>query len=114
MYREPTVKGNQINGLDLEDEINFQLEQNEETRIENNEEKLRNLQDNFKHSNIWIIGVPEGEEEEQEIENLFQCLFSACMFEKMSSSRVSSLSITVFLALKSSLSEINIATPAFF
>ena len=37
-----------------------------------NEERLKNLQDNFKHSNIWIIGVPEGEEEEQEIENLFE------------------------------------------
>ena len=37
-----------------------------------NEEKLRNLRDNFKCSNIWIIGVPEGEEEEQEIENLFE------------------------------------------
>ena len=36
-----------------------------------NEERLRNLQDIFKRSNIWIIGVPEGEEEEQEIENLF-------------------------------------------
>ena len=36
------------------------------------EERLRNLQDNFKHSNIQIIGVPEGEEEEQESENLFQ------------------------------------------
>ena len=37
-----------------------------------NEERLRNLQDNFKRSNIQIIGVPEGEEEEQEIENLFE------------------------------------------
>ena len=34
-------------------------------------ERLRNLWDNFKHSNIRIIGVPE-EEEEQEIENLFE------------------------------------------
>ena len=34
--------------------------------------RLRNLQDKFKHSNILIIGVPEGEEEEQEIENLFE------------------------------------------
>ena len=33
---------------------------------------LRTLQDNFKCSNIWIIGVPEGEEEEQQIENLFE------------------------------------------
>ena len=34
--------------------------------------KLRNLQDNFKRSNIQIIGVPEGEEQQQEIENLFE------------------------------------------
>ena len=31
-----------------------------------NEERLRNLQDNFKHSNIRIIGVPEGEGEDQD------------------------------------------------
>ena len=37
-----------------------------------NEERLRNFQDVFKHPNIRIIGVPEGEEEEQEIENLFE------------------------------------------
>ena len=45
--------------------------QNEETRIQKHEERLRNLWDNFKHSNIWIIGMPKGEEEKQEIENLF-------------------------------------------
>ena len=28
-----------------------------------NEERLRNIWDNFKHFNIRIIGVPEGEEE---------------------------------------------------
>ena len=28
--------------------------------------------DNFKRPNIWIIGVPEGEEKEQEIENFFE------------------------------------------
>ena len=33
-----------------------------------NEDKLRNLWVNFKHSNIQIIGVPEVEEEKQEIE----------------------------------------------
>ena len=38
----------------------------------NNEERLRNLQDIFKRPNIQIIGVPEGEEEEQKIENLFE------------------------------------------
>ena len=36
------------------------------------EEGLRNQQDNFKCYNIRIIGVPEGEEEDQEIENLFE------------------------------------------
>ena len=36
-----------------------------------NEERLRNLQDILKRSNIWIIGLPEGEEEEQKVENLF-------------------------------------------
>ena len=52
---------------------NIQLGQNEETRIQKkNEEWLRNLWDNFKLSNIQIIGVPGGEEEEQEMENLFQ------------------------------------------
>ena len=52
--------------------INIQPEHNEETKIQNNEKRLRNLWDNFKHSNIWIIGVPEGEEQEQEMENLFE------------------------------------------
>ena len=52
----------QISGLDQKEEINSQPEQNEETRIQKNEESLRNLQDNFKYSNIRIIGVPEGEE----------------------------------------------------
>ena len=37
-----------------------------------NEERTRILQDIFKHSNIQIIGVPEGEEQEQKIENLFE------------------------------------------
>ena len=35
-------------------------------------ERFRNLQDNFKCSNIQIIGVPEEEEEEQEIGDLFE------------------------------------------
>ena len=48
----------QINDLEQKEEINTQLEQNEETRIQKNEERLR---DNFKCSNIQIIGVPEGE-----------------------------------------------------
>ena len=64
--------GIQINNLEQNEEINIQPEQNEEIRIQKNEERLGNLQDNFKHSNIRIIGVPEGEEQEQKIENLFE------------------------------------------
>ena len=64
--------GTQIKALDQKEEINIQPEQNEEKRIQKNEERLRNLQDIFKPSNIRIMGVPEGEEEEQEIENLFE------------------------------------------
>ena len=62
----------QINNLEQKKEVNIQPEENEETRIQKNKERLRNLQDIFKHSNTWIIGVPEGEEQEQEIENLFE------------------------------------------
>ena len=61
--------GTQISGLEQKEEINIQPEQNEETRIQKNEERLKNLWNNFKFSNIQIIGVPEGEEEEQETEN---------------------------------------------
>ena len=64
--------GTEINGLEQKEEINIQPEQNEETRIWKNEERLRNLRDNFKHSNTRIIGVPEGEGQQQEIEHLFE------------------------------------------
>ena len=64
--------GTQINGVDQKEDRNIQPEQNEETRIKKNEKRLKNLQDIFKRSNIRIIGVPEGEEEEQQIENLFE------------------------------------------
>ena len=62
----------QINGVDQKEERNIQSEKNEEIRIQKNEERFRNLQDIFKCSNIPITGVPEGEEEEQEIEILFE------------------------------------------
>ena len=54
--------GTQSNCLEQKEEINIQPEQNKETRIQKNEERFRNLRDNFfKCSNIRIIGVPEGE-----------------------------------------------------
>ena len=44
--------GAQINGVDQKEERNIQPEKNEDTRIQKNEERLRNLQDNFKCPNI--------------------------------------------------------------
>ena len=43
---------NQINNLEQKEKINIQPEQNEETRIQKHEERLRNLQNNFKCSDI--------------------------------------------------------------
>ena len=57
--------------MEQKEEINIQPDQNEARRIQRNEERLRKLQDNFKRSNIQIIGVSE-EGEDQEIENLFE------------------------------------------
>ena len=59
----------QINDLEHKEEINNQPEQNQETRTQKNEESLRRLS---KRANICITGEPGGEEEEQEIENLFE------------------------------------------
>ena len=43
--------GTQINGLEQKEEINIQPQQNEETRISKNEERLRNLRERFQHLN---------------------------------------------------------------
>ena len=51
---------------------NTQKEQEKEKRLRKNEEGLRKMQDNMKRNNIRIIGIPEGEEEEQGIEKLFE------------------------------------------
>ena len=42
--------GTQIKDVEQKEERNIQTEKNEETRIQKNEERLRNLQDIFKHS----------------------------------------------------------------
>ena len=44
--------GTQINGVDQKEERTIQPEKNEETRTQKNEERLRNLQDILKRSNI--------------------------------------------------------------
>ena len=58
--------------MEQKEEINIQPEQSEETRIQKNEERLRKLRDSFKHYKSESEGVPEGEEEEQKIENLLE------------------------------------------
>ena len=63
---------NQINELEHKEEKNNQSEQQEEKRIKKKTQEVSSLWDNFKHINIWIMRVPEGEEKEQEIENLFE------------------------------------------
>ena len=57
----------------IREKKNIQSEQQEGKRIPpKNEDRVRNLWDKFKHTNIKIIGVSEGEEKEQEIGNLFE------------------------------------------
>ena len=70
--REGKETGTQINNMEQKEERNIQPEQDEEKIILKNEERLRSVQDNFKHSNVRIIGVPERDEEKQETENLFE------------------------------------------
>ena len=59
---------------ELEDKVekSTQNEQEKEKRLRKNEEGLREMQDNMKRNSIVIIGIPEGEEEDQGIENLFE------------------------------------------
>ena len=49
---------------DLEDKKaeSSQSEQQKEKRIQKYKDSIRSLWDNFKHTNICIMGVPEGEE----------------------------------------------------
>ena len=49
---------------DLEDKVEKSLKQSREKKKEflKNEESLRNILDNMKHNNIYIMGIPEGEE----------------------------------------------------
>ena len=64
MYREPIMMRRKLGLKSMvwsrrKKETSNQKKKNEETRIQKNEERLRNLQDILKRSNILIIGVPE-------------------------------------------------------
>ena len=60
-----------ISGMDKRLEEITQAEQIKE-RIKNNENSLRELWDNIKHTNIHIIGVLEREERDKRPEDLFE------------------------------------------
>ena len=47
-------------------------DQNKEKRMKRIEDSLRDLWDNSKWTNIWIIGVPEEEEKKKGSEKIFQ------------------------------------------
>ena len=59
---------NQINDLKQKEAKNNQSEQQEEKRIQKKEDSISSLWDNFKWSNICMIGVPEGEEKNKKLE----------------------------------------------
>ena len=52
-------------------EITFK-EQNKVKRMKRTENSLRDLWDNIRCTNIWIIGVPEEEEEKKEHQKNFE------------------------------------------
>ena len=69
---------NQINDLEHKEakhnkeEEKKEKEKNKESLKKINEGSVMSLYNNFKCSNICIIGLPEGEDKEQEIGNLFE------------------------------------------
>ena len=69
-----TLDGAEDRISELEDKVekNTQNEQDKEKRLRKTEEGLREMLDNMKRNNIHITDIPEGEEEEQGIENLFE------------------------------------------
>ena len=70
---------------ELEDNIEkkAQNEQEKEKRLRTNEEGLREMQDNIKRNNICIIGIPEGEEEENLFEKVMMENFPNLLREKV-------------------------------
>ena len=49
-----------------------EAERKKEKRIKRNEETLRDLWDNVKHSNIRFIGVPEEEDKKKDLEKILE------------------------------------------
>ena len=49
-------------------------ERKKEKQIKRNEDNLRDLQDNVKHPNIQIIGVPEEEDKKKDHEKILEII----------------------------------------
>ena len=49
-------------------------ERKKEKRIKRNEDNLRDLWDNVKCTNIWIIGVPEEEDKQKDHEKILEII----------------------------------------
>ena len=64
--------GTQINHLEQKEEINSQTGQNEETKIQKKEERLKNLWENFKHSNIQIMGYKKEKNNSKKLKTYFK------------------------------------------
>ena len=62
-------------------EINSE-EQNKVKRMKITEDSLRDLWDNIKYTNIWIIGVSEEEEKKIGYEKIFEEIIST-LFEEL-------------------------------
>ena len=62
---------------ELEDKVerNTQVEQLHKKKTKNCEDSLRELQDNMKHNNVWIIWIP-GQQKQQWRETLFEKLMT--------------------------------------
>ena len=61
-----------MNDLEYKEAKNNQTEQEERIQKKRDKDCVSSLWDNFKCPNILIIGIPEGEEKEQETGNLFE------------------------------------------
>ena len=44
--------------------------------MKKHESNIRDLWDNVKHANLRLIGIPEGEEKEKGIENVFEVILA--------------------------------------
>ena len=76
-----TLKGTNSRITEAEDRISemedrmvkiYKAERIKEKRIKRNEDNLRDLWDNVKHSSIWILGVPEEEDKKKGHEKILE------------------------------------------